>query len=220
MNTYEKAGIIAGGGLVVAIGLVALRSGGSTPALGSTPKTAASPTPTPTPKPTTFHNCWAYHTSDTGRGYVLDNLGLAHYVRDACAWYQAGYPWPISSAASCTQAQLEAYAAVHGYGSDVCNNDDSGCPNPPDTFGCGYRPRCGFQCISGGTAGGCPNPEVQTDGTHVYSLCSSNNFQPLPGGPCTCGDGFYPVGGTGDPACSGTAMLARGMVESPLGSRV
>ena len=214
METLEKVGLVAGGGLLVAVALaVATRQGTTAPGGGSTP------TPTPTPTGTTvFHHCWAYYATDSGRGYILDDLGLVHYVRDACAWYQAGYPYPVNTAAHTTEAQIQAYGAAHGTGPDVCNNDGEAClsqgTNNPNSFGCAYTKRPGFTCAWDGHTATCPNPQV-LGGFSIYSDCpGSAPMQPLAGTPCSCSDGWYDVRG------AGYVVPAMAMTASALGSRV
>ena len=229
METLEKVGIVAGGGVLVAVALaVAGRSGGASPGGGATPTPTPTgtptPTPTATPAPTVFNKCWAYYATDSGKGYVLDNLGKLHYVRDACAWYQAGYPYPVDTAAHTTEAQIQAYGAAHGTGTDVCNNNDAQCPNPANTFGCAYSARAGFQCADFTDSSSCPDPQ-NFGGATVYNPCpSAGSMVPMAGTPCTCAEGWGTAPGNVSQTLAQSQLAddltAAGMVASALGRRV
>jgi hypothetical protein len=220
----------------------------TTPSVPTSPTSPSSPSSPGSPGSTgtaPLRACYAYVTEDTGALYVVDHLGAPHLVRDECAWYQAGYPWPLSTAARCTSADVDEQAEVHGWGSDVCNNDDSGCPNPPSTFGCGYKGRYGFRCVSGsssaylgaslpdttggsstgggatttGSGSACPDPEILEDGTTVYAPCADfGALAPISGTPCACGDGWdASVGVQSAAGRIAQGRLARGLMRSTAG---
>ncbi len=167
---------------------------------GSCLATTGSPCqPSSTGQPTAapcsnFHNCWAYYATDTGKGYILDPGGTFHWVRDPCAWWQCGYPWPVSTAThTTTQAIMDCANSRGGLGMDVCNDSNDclyGCPT------CNYHQQCGFICGNNDIdfQGMCASSDCQEcsgQGCGVNTLDTSGNAVPSPH-PCSCGMGPRP----------------------------
>jgi hypothetical protein len=215
------AAVVTGGIVYVVVSQGKAASASPTsPGTPSSPSSPSSPSKPAAPQGP-LKKCWAYYTSDTQEMYVVDSKGTVHLVRDACAWYQAGYPWPLTAAARCTEAQIDAQATAYGLGSDVCNNSDSLCTSAPNMFGCGYKGRYGFVCSGSADLLSCPNPATLLDGTTVYSPCpEGDSMSPIVGTPCDCSMGWDSAMGAKQSAAAGDiaeGRLARGLMRSTAG---